>query len=213
MDTASHDTLSTPFRLQDVTFIIGEAAYNGTSIALGAIDSAGWSTLTFSNQKNAVRGEKIGHSRSGHSRLCPVKLLGKRILHLRQHNAPPETPLYTVYTPNGNRTVTSTLITQNLRHSAAAVQHQTNVSPITISARSLRAASAMALLCAKVDKNHIQLVGRWKSDAMIRYLHAQAVPILENLSQRMVQHGQFTFLPTDPFIPVEAAPLLNEHPH
>jgi hypothetical protein len=34
----------------------------------------------------------------------------------------------------------------------------------------------MALLCANIDPSSIQLLGRWKSDTMIRYLRVFANP-------------------------------------
>ena len=35
----------------------------------------------------------------------------------------------------------------------------------------------MTLLCAKVDTDQIRLIGRWRSDEMLQYLHVQAEPI------------------------------------
>ena len=58
----------------------------------------------------------------------------------------------------------------------------------------MRAGGAMALLCGKID-NQTSLVGRWKSDAMFRYLHAQALPLVNNLASVILQHGAFTLLP------------------
>ena len=53
----------------------------------------------------------------------------------------------------------------------------------------------MALLCGRVDRDVIRLVGRWKSDAMFRYLHAQALPLIAPLARTMLHHGCFTLLP------------------
>ena len=53
----------------------------------------------------------------------------------------------------------------------------------------------MALLCAGIDADIIKLVGRWRSDAMFRYLHAQALPIVKRLAHSIVQHGHFTLAP------------------
>jgi hypothetical protein len=39
------------------------------------------------------------------------------------------------------------------------------IQPHEIDARSLRAGGDTALLCANVDPNKIQILGRWKSDA------------------------------------------------
>ena len=43
-----------------------------------------------------------------------------------------------------------------------------------VSARSLRAAGAMVLLCSGLDTDIISLIGCWRSDEMLRYLHVQA---------------------------------------
>jgi hypothetical protein len=67
--------------------------------------------------------------------------------------------------------------------------------PSDISARSLRAAGAMALLCAQVDSDVIRQLGRWRSDEMLRYLHVQAEPVMSDFSRRMLLGGSFTLLP------------------
>ena len=51
------------------------------------------------------------------------------------------------------------------------------------------------MLCAKVDKDLTQLQGRWKSDAMIWYLHVSASPEVETFAQRMFKAGNFSFFP------------------
>ena len=49
-----------------------------------------------------------------------------------------------------------------------------------VSAQSLPAAGAMELLCSGVENDIISLIGRWRSDKMMRYLHVQAEPIMRN---------------------------------
>jgi len=46
--------------------------------------------------------------------------------------------------------------------------------PGEVSARSLGAAGAMTLLVYKVDTDIIRLLGRWRSDEMLQYLHLLA---------------------------------------
>jgi len=75
--------------------------------------------------------------------------------------------------------------------------HVVGITPADISIHSLRSSGAMALLCADVDPNRIRLLGRWRSDEMMRYLHVQALPIVAPLATLMVQHGYFTFLPNN----------------
>jgi len=87
-------------------------------------------------------------------------------------------------------------ITKQLRSAARHCFQQTGIDPKAITARSLRAGGAMALLCGRVDKDTIQLVGRWHSDSMLRYLHQEARPIMQNLAAKMFQDGNYSFLPT-----------------
>ena len=58
-----------------------------------------------------------------------------------------------------------------------------------VSTRSLRAAGAMALLYSGVDNDIISLIGRWRSDNMLRYLHVQSEPIMRKYSKLMISHG------------------------
>jgi len=53
----------------------------------------------------------------------------------------------------------------------------------------------MALLYAQDDSNIIRLLGRWRSDEMLWYLHLQAEPVMRNFSRRMLAHGAFVLLP------------------
>jgi hypothetical protein len=53
----------------------------------------------------------------------------------------------------------------------------------------------MAMLCARIDPLTIQLLGRWRSDAMLRYLHVQAAPLINDIASRMLQGGQYQLLP------------------
>ena len=64
-----------------------------------------------------------------------------------------------------------------------------------VSVRSLWAAGAMALVCSGVNNDIISLIGRWRSDEMLRYLHMQAEPIMRNFSKLMISHGNYNLLP------------------
>ena len=183
-----------PFRLEDVNFNVGGYVAPGHLIPLDTLPSATFVTLRFTRQKNGTENEVVGHGRSGHSTLCPVTALIKRVQHLRTHNAPPSTPLCTVF-HNDNRPptlVTATHLTQQLRLAAAILLPTVGFDPNDISARALRAGGAMALLCANVDKHTIQLLGRWKSDEVLRYLHLQAYPQMLTFARLMITHGRFT---------------------
>jgi hypothetical protein len=152
--------------------------------------------LEFTNQKNGVRGELVGLGRSGHPLLCPVKAMIWRLKHLRLHQAPPFTPINTVFTTNITHVDTATL-TQHLRQSCSSLGHTLGITPEDISIRSLRSSGAMALLCANVGTDKIRLLGHWRSDEMLQYLHVQALPFVAPLASLMVRHGFFSFIPNN----------------
>lgn len=201
---------STPFRLEDIEFCINRGVFRASLVDMSQLTLAQFVALVFTNQKNAVRGEKVGHGRSHDPHACPVLALIRRVQHLRAHGASPNTPLYYTYYKNKWTAVKSSDITAALRNMAARKLSIYGLAPHDISARSLRAGGAMALLCAKQDPDIVKLVGRWRSDEMLRYLHLQAYPLMRNLAPAMVQHGSFTLLPAG--LPLEALPILQHPP-
>jgi hypothetical protein len=66
-------------------------------------------------------------------------------------------------------------------------------------------------MCANTDPTWIQLLGRWKSNAMLRYLRIQAHVNNANFSQMMLDHGSFTFAP-GVYTAGSNMPLPNETP-
>ena len=191
-DSAS-DT--TPFRFADVQLFHGPRRLDLTTASEDEIRTASFASLTFTNQKNGVRGEVIGLSTSGNNILCPVRALARRILHLRRHGAPTNTPLARVFYNQRWCAVTPTAITTALRDAVQFLGPTLGFLPTDVSARCLRAAGANALLCAKVDTDIIRLLGRWRSDEMLRYLHLQAQPIMKNYARLMLDGGTFTLIP------------------
>jgi len=161
------------------------------------LNSATFVTLEFTTQKNGVRGELVGLGRSGHNILCPVQAMIERMKQLCLYNAMATTPLYSFKEGNSWKHITTTLLTQHLRWATTALTNTVGISPGDISIRLLRSSGAMALLCANMDSDKIRLLGRWRSDEMLCYLHIQAFPIVQPLAHLMVRHGQFTFIPNN----------------
>ena len=186
-----------PFCLQDVQFYLGGIHLDKFLVSPDALLSATFVTLEFTTQKNSVRGEVIGLGRSGDPHFCPVTAAARRVLHLRQYGALVSQPLASYQHPSTHRLrrITPSDLMHILRLAVQILGPTYGFLPSNISARSLRAAGAMALLCANVDSDCIRLLGRWRSDEMLRYLHVQAEPIMRHFSSRMLAGGNFTLLP------------------
>jgi len=196
--TASPESRSQAFRLRDIAFHVGEKLYSATDASLNDVDigTVTAATLTFTDQKNCVRGEQVSQRATNDPLMCPAKALFRLTLHQRLHNAPNDIPLCDYYDNAGNRSsITSKWITNGLRWSAKALFGETGIDPKLMTARSLRPGGATALLCANIDSDVIMLLGRWKSNAMFRYLRIQAHIHSDNFAQRMLDHGSYTFAP------------------
>ena len=188
---------SKPFRLRDTTFS-NPAIQRAPAAECSSHDvqRGTYVSLTYTDQKNATRGEALGHGRSGDDALCPVRAAQRRVLHLRQHNVPPECPLYRYFDASGiPHDITTGTITTELRAAAASVQHLTNIPPNRVAAYSLRSGGATALLVSGVDETAIRALGRWKSDAIFLYLRTQASTLTANYASPMLHHGQYSFSP------------------
>jgi hypothetical protein len=205
---------SQAFEFKDVAFYIGDTVYNATDKSLNDVNitSVHAAALTFTDQKNSVRGEQVAQRATSDPLLCPAKALFRLTQHLRDHDAPPDTALCEYYdSSNTLSSIKSAYITNGLRYSAADMQATSGIDPKLLSARSLRPGGATALLCANIDKDAIQLLGRWKSDAMLRYLRIQAHVHSMNYAQLMLDHGSYTFAPGT-FTAAADMPLPQETP-
>jgi hypothetical protein len=187
---------NSPFRLQDVLLTVGPNRYTGSTLPLHLIPAVTFGTFTVTNQKNGIRGHSFGLARSGNPSLCFLGSTLRRIRHLRENNAPPDTPLCTYYIEGVPRFVTANNITTTLRFSVTALGPNLGFTAKEVSARSLRSAGAMALLCAGVDTSKIKLLGRWLSDEMFKYLTVQAQPIMHNFARLMVAGANYSLNPS-----------------
>jgi hypothetical protein len=194
----SSSSESTPFRICDVHFIVNQRRLRWDTCSDAELDSTTFVALEFTTQKNGTKGELVGLSCSGCPILCPVKALVRRIKHFRRLRAPGTTPIYAYHNGSAWFHVTPALITASLRIAVTAMGPTLGFAPDDISARSLRSGGAMALLCAEVDTDKIRLLGRWRSDEMLRYLHIQAYPLTATFAHQMLLHGNFALIPNNP---------------
>ena len=67
----------------------------------------------------------------------------------------------------------------------------------------------MALMCSKVDSNLIRLLGRWRSDEMLRYLHLQAQPLMAKFSEFMLAGGNYALIPSEHNTPLPTVPIYD----
>jgi hypothetical protein len=199
------------FSLDDISFHLGDRMLNNTSSPDHKIEAATAVKYTFNTQKNGDRGTVTAHARSGDNVCCPVLSTIQQFM-THQHefhrkNVPYNGKLKLASYYNSkqvNVPVKAKQVTDTLCCHAALIQPLIGIDPKDISARSLRAGGAMALLAGKCDSSIIKLLARWHSDAMMDYLHQQSLPIFKRLAATMYHHGSYSFLPNEwvPSVPV-----------
>lgn len=193
-------TDSHPFRLSDIRLWNNADPVDVFLATADELLHCTFVSLIFSTQKNGTRGEAIGHGATNNPLACPVRSVARRILYLRQFNAPPSTALCALgpsFLP-----MSSSGITTLLRQACFSLGNPSGFQPSDITAKSLRSSGAMALLNANVDQDLIQLIGRWKSDSSLRYLHVQAHNLMKDFSSIMLQGGNYNLIPATPNTPL-----------
>jgi hypothetical protein len=187
----------TPLRLTDVELHVDSRAINPVQCSDDDLHAATFVSFTFTTQKNGTKGEVSTHGLSTDPLACPVKAIVRRILHLRQHKATPTTPIASYFHNGKHLPIKAMDVTTALRLATIATAHHTGLKHSDISARYLRTGSAVALMCGRIDHNTIRMLDRWHSDAMLRYLHLQAKPLMRQFAVTMFNNGNYSFLPTD----------------
>jgi hypothetical protein len=164
------------FRVQDLGVWIGHRRLDPLTCPTSELLAVSFVTLTFTSQKNGVRGEALGHGRSGHPTFCPVAALTRRLLHLHAVGITLTTTINSMCMSAEApwHFVCPADITALLRRAVALLPPAfSDFAAGDISARSTRAGGAMAMLCGGINSNCIRLIGRWGSDEMYRYLQVQ----------------------------------------
>ena len=194
-----------PFRLQDVTFVTPKGQLNAATAPVTDLRQATRVLLYLDNQKNGVRGQSITHGDTPDPALSPLQAVLRQVLYLREHRAPAATPLHTHYTQARPRHVTSQMISAALKASCKILGPSLGLTSRDITARALRNGGCMALIRANVDPLHARLMGRWKSWAMLEYLHSSSLDT-SDYARRMLTGGNFV-IPSHQKLPADVLPL------
>jgi Phage integrase family. len=155
-------------------------------------------SITFVSQKNKAKFQTISMHRSGHPFLCPVHAWASIVQRIRNYSASNDhTPVNIYLTKSGRLLhISSNEIRTKLRAAAAAIGAAAlGFSVEDIGCHSLRSGSAMAMYLAGVPVTTIQRIGRWKSDAFLRYIREQVDCFTTNVSTKMVSVQSFFTIP------------------
>jgi hypothetical protein len=184
-------------RLKNLRFFIGSGELPHSSHLLHLADSV---TVIFEFQKTDERDEMVTMHRSGDPVLCPILGWSSVVRRLLTYiGVSPAMPVNTYQTSSGVlKQLTSKTALLRLRAAVQCIGKDIlGFGPEDIGLHSLRSGAAMAMYLAGVPVYTIMLIGRWSSDAFLRYIRKQVQEFSAGVSQRMVMSRDFFTVPAE----------------
>ncbi len=158
-------------------------------------------SITFEDQKNRNKLETVTMYSTNDELLCPVKAWSKTIFRImKNETSNSDTPINIYITGNKTYEITDKDMIKVLRNAVSEIGKDIlGFEASEIGTHSLRSGGAMAMCLASIEPYRIKLIGRWKSDAFMKYIRKQIEEFTQDISNRMIQNEDFRHV--RPFIP------------
>ena len=180
------------------------------------LEQADCVTITFEFQKNDHRDEQITQQRTGHPLLCPVQACAAIVHRIQAFGGDLNTFVYEYERADGRRAaVTSTACAADLKAFIRSLPYKAyGLHPDHIGLHSIRSSAAMAMYLNDIPVATIMLLGRWSSNAFLRYIRTQVEQYSKKVSAAMIQNPMFHHVADpsrdeDSFEHLERDPLAN----
>jgi hypothetical protein len=162
-----------------------------------SLEQANKVTIHFEWQKRDVRNDDVTQSATPHPFLCPVKAAAAIVHRLQSFKASPDAFIYSYLSSTGQISdVSSSSALQLLRSYIRSIDHQgLGITPAEIGLHSCRSSAAMAMYLNHIPVYTIMLLGRWSSDAFLRYIRQQVTDFGSDVSSKMIQTPRFYHVP------------------
>lgn len=127
--------------------------------------------------------------------MCPVRALGRRVIHIRSHTKNGNAFLCSYWDDIGRGDVTDTNIRFAVKFAAKALNYPERGIPLErIDTHSLRSGGACALSLAGYKDREIMKMGRWapNSTAFMEYIQQQLSTFSAGMASNMSKIARFT---------------------
>jgi hypothetical protein len=147
-------------------------------------------SITFEMQKKDKKGDTVNQLASGDIVLCPVRAWAALVKRIRGYpGSNDNTPVSTVLNNGRLEHITSKMMVNALEAAVEAVGRDVvNIQAGEIGTHSIRSGAAMAMYLGEVPVYTIMMLGRWSSDAFLRYIRKQVEQFSHNVSKKMIKH-------------------------
>jgi hypothetical protein len=150
--------------------------------------------ITFEFQKNDERDETVVMHCSGDPLLCPIRAWAAVVTRILSYPGTTASTFVNAYETTGGKLgyLTGDQVRARLRLAASRIgADRLGFAPTEIGTHSIRSGSAMAMYLAGVPAFTIMLIGRWSSDAFLRYIRRQVQEFSAGVSSKMLLTDEF----------------------
>ena len=141
-------------------------------------------SITFEEHKRGSKGDTITHHRTKDSVLCPVKVWAKIVSRILSYESSGPDTLVNMFRLNTGvmHKFSGKDLLMHLQRAAASLGSDSlGYTPDQIGLHSARSGAAMAMYLAGVPVFTIMLLGRWSSDAFLRYIRKEVQEFISEL--------------------------------
>ena len=181
-------------RISDVQFFTEKTKIPNTDPSIPI--KATTVSITFRNQKNGEKMAVITHHRTN-KELCPVVALFNIVQRVLSYKGTNTNSYINTFLSGGKlRLITSTEVCSSIRNTVEVFgKDDLGFGPTEVGTHSIRSSTAMQLFLGKIPTYQIMIIGRWSSDAFLKYIRRQVQEFSEGLSSTMTEH-EFSPFPT-----------------
>ncbi len=153
-------------------------------------------SITFEWQKKDERDDTVTQLTTGDPLLCP-RQWATLVSRIRSYpGATDDTPVSAVWRNGRIEHITSKEFVEALRAAVVAIgEDKLGFKKEDIGCHSIRSGGAMAMYLGECPVYTIMMIGRWSSDAFLRYIRKQVEQFSHNVSKRMIQFQFFRHIP------------------
>lgn len=150
-------------------------------------------SITFEFQKKDERNDTVTQICSYDELLCPVRQWASLVRRIRGYpGATADTSVSAVWRNDRIEYVASKELVNALRAAAVAVgEEKLGFAKEDIGTHSIRSGAAMSMFLGECPVYVIMMIGRWSSDAFLRYIRKQVEQFSHNVSRRMLRFEMF----------------------
>ena len=154
-------------------------------------------TIIFGIQKSEVMDEPINQYRSGDPELCPVQHWANVVRRLRSYpNYNDKWPVYTYFDGTKFSDLSSKEFINDIRAIVDTIGRDIlGFTSESVGTHSNRSGGAMMMYLAKNPPYTIMMIGRWSSNAFLKYIEKQVLEFSKGVSQKMLLYNTFYNIP------------------